>query len=298
MPGRRQDNGGRQGKFGLGARTVVPPRGYSPAHAEGARFPVYTPMTSSSYRARVAAIRSLQNQYAVSLYSWPGFWGGTGWNPFFFGSGFFIDPFDYAFSPAFSGFSGAGCFGFTSFNNWAFDPFGAQFALQPFANPFYGPSLFCGDPWAPAFFAPSCPLCNTTWFDSFAPGGNNTGFPDASSILPQSSASPSNGAAFSSAAAPPDASSSFTLRSSAFTMNQPAPDEPVTLVFANGSTMRATQYWLGNEGKLHFVASSGDKMVVPLEQLDVPATMAANNAKGIQLLTPFPDGSGPPPRQH
>ena len=296
----RMPNPGRRGKFGPRSGPIGPPRGYMPTRAEGIRMPVYTPMTSNAYRARVAAMRAYQNQLGMSAYTFPAYLTGYAWNPFFFGFG---DPFDFAF------FSGTGCSGLSPFSSLTFNPYSAGFAYPPFANPLFGPGLFCGDPFSPAYFQSSasfCPLCGSFGFDTFALGLNNAGFLDPlSALAPSSSFSPAGGFAGSwntqgssalaydgfAGTSPPDSFSATALSSSEFATNQPASGDRVTLVFTNGSTMDATQYWLGNKGNFHYVTSSGQAVTVPLAELDMPATMAANRRKGVQFLTPSSAGS-------
>lgn len=68
--------------------------------------------------------------------------------------------------------------------------------------------------------------------------------------------------------------------------SQPAPDQPIKLIMANRSAIRATECWLGSDGNLDYVSVTGVKMTVPLRQFNMPATMAANRHKGVQLLAP------------
>lgn len=60
---------------------------------------------------------------------------------------------------------------------------------------------------------------------------------------------------------------------------------PVSLVFKNGSTVQARNYWLAG-GKLHYVSGDGIGHSIPLGQLDMRATMKANRQNGVRFLPP------------
>ena len=73
----------------------------------------------------------------------------------------------------------------------------------------------------------------------------------------------------------------------------PAPPQPVpiaqtqqpatVLIMRNGYGMVATNYWLDNRGRVRYTATNGAPVVLPMEQLDVPATVAANRERGVNF---------------
>jgi hypothetical protein len=61
------------------------------------------------------------------------------------------------------------------------------------------------------------------------------------------------------------------------------------------SVFAASDYWVEN-GKLHYVLSTGAEKMVELDQVDIRRTMAENADLGTQVtLKPRPDNSEPSP---
>jgi hypothetical protein len=303
----------RRGKFGVSAGTSTSRGGYVPTGAEGSRRPVFTPLTSTSYRQRVFALKSYRSGYSVPIYSAPAYWNTYAWDPFFSGFGFYGDPFDFAF------LEGSGCFGFDSFGfapfgSWNFDPYDAEFAYPPLFSPFFGPGFFCGGLYSPAFvgsfglYQPACAFCGPGLFDPYAFGWNDS-FLDAFTLTSQFPTADTNTVSSGSfsgavtgtptgliAATPSESSispgsspgvlSAPPLNDAAFSTSQPTEGKTLTLVFANGSKVKATRYWLGGDGELHYVTASGGQEAVPVGQFDMSATMKANHEDGVQLIAP------------
>ncbi len=73
----------------------------------------------------------------------------------------------------------------------------------------------------------------------------------------------------------------------------PTPPQPVpiaenqapatVLVMRNGYGMIATNYWFDNRGRIRYTATNGAPVVLPLEQLDYAATVAANRDRGVNF---------------
>lgn len=297
----------------LGPRRGSPepaPR-YVPTPRTMMRRPVFTPMTSTALRGRVALLQTLQNRAYQPVYTSPMYaWGGYGYNPLFPSfTSVFGDPFmNFAF------FSGGNCFGFSELSNFSFDPYAAEYAYPPVLDPFCG-AMFAPSLFSPAYFGPLgmpfgsdplCPSCSLQTVNPFALG-LDSGFLDAFSVSAAALPSFSDSTSSSLVAAPTgdfsvsaageglvNPSSSANLSATAisdapFIMNHPALDHPLTLVFANGSTAKATRYWLASDLKLHYVTPSGSQMAIPLQQFDMSATMKANRKDGIRFL---PEASG------
>lgn len=305
-----------RGKSGLRRGSPAPAPRYIPTTRTLMRRPVFTPMTSTALRGRIALLKALQNRASQSVYSLPGnTWSGyNAWtnyslSPFFPSfTSVFGDPFMY-----FSFYSGDNCFGFSPLSDFTFDPYAAEYAYPLFMNPFCG-AMFAPSLFSPAFFGPVgmpfgsdplCPVCSLQTMNPFALG-LDSGFLDAFSVSASALPSFSDGAFSGSIATPsgqftdsPGAeglvatSSTASLSSAAisetpFTMNHPALDHPLTLVFANGSQAKATRYWLASDMKLHYVTPSGSQMAIPLGQFDMSATMKANRKDGIRFLPQSP----------
>jgi hypothetical protein len=305
------------GKFGMPGGAVRRSPAYIPTTRTMMRRPVFTPMTSKELRGRAALIQAFQNRVGQPTYLLPpssaGY--GYGFGPYFpgfspFGPGFsffFGDPFLFQ----------ADCLGFSPFSSLTFDPYAAEFAYPPFANPFCGgffsPEFYFSNPFGPfgmtfGSLNTSCPLCSTQQFSLFSLGLDSS-FLDALST--PNTTTYSNGALTGLIATPPtqfspdattegnvlagegftgaapnSSASAPSLSTKAFSMNQPAPSQSLTLVFTNGSTARATRYWLASDGKLHYVTPSGAQMAVPLQQFDMSATMKANRKDGVEFIPP------------
>ena len=292
-----------RGKFGVRRGSPGPAPRYIPGTRTMMRRPVFTPMTSTALRGRIALIQALQNRAYQPVYTLPGYaWGGYGYNPFFPGfSSVFGDPF-----MSFALFSGANCFGFSSLSNFSFDPYAAEFAYPPFANPFCG-AMFAPSLFSPAYFGPLgmpfgsdplCPICSIQTFNPFALGLDSS-FLDALSVSASALPSFSDSTPTGSMATPGSGSSTGAgyfntpsntnssvpaISTQPFAVDHPALDHPLTLVFADGSTAKATRYWLASDWKLHYVTPSGSQMAVALQQFDMSATMKANRKDGVRFL--------------
>ena len=73
-------------------------------------------------------------------------------------------------------------------------------------------------------------------------------------------------------------------------VRRPAPRPATLLVMRNGYGMYATNYWVqGNS--LRYTATNGAPVVMPMGQLDVRATMYANQQRGVSFSLP-PAGYG------
>lgn len=305
-------SGANRGKFGISGNSTRPSPAYIPTTRTMMQRPVFTPLTSNSFRGRISLIQAFQNRVAQPAYIPPyGMGYGFGFNPFF--------PGFYPFVPGVSIFFGnpfffeTDCLGFSPFGSLTFDPYSAEFAYPPFANPFCGaffsPAFYFSDLFDPlASVQTFCPLCNVQAFDPFALG-LDSGFLDSFSLSTPPAAADSNAAfsgliatpptryspgatqeggvlaneGFSGAASP---ASTSARSDSAFATTELSPGQPVTLVFTNGSTAQAVQYWLTGDLKLHYVTPSGTQMAVPLQQFDMSATMKANSKDGIRFLAP------------
>jgi hypothetical protein len=310
---------------------------------DSVRRPAYTPLTPGAIRDRIASFRAFQQPVASGGLGWPsggynsggysynygygfgygGFgFGGFGWGPLFFGSGFFCDPLGLwiCYSPA-------GYFPGSSFYLFPTMAYMAPFGPFPYSFSYYPGSLFYNSPISPVYFGGYCPLCSSTVYNPFAFGlntGNSYLTPLESSVLISNGVMPGLQSASSMGAAISGNDSEATSDSSAagetaadadagpsrsvtvFASQNPRPGEPLTLIFSNGTTVQATEYWLGNDGQVHYVTSAGAKYAVPLDQLDLTGTVDANSQKGVQFLlppSPQPQPSSPaqppaPPQAH
>lgn len=65
---------------------------------------------------------------------------------------------------------------------------------------------------------------------------------------------------------------------------QPAvqtPPAPTVLMLRNGHRTFATDYWLDASAQMHYIALNGNPVVFPIYLLDMPATVAVNQSRGI-----------------
>ena len=115
---------------------------------------------------------------------------------------------------------------------------------------FLGNSFFC--PLVPHLVSPLCRFCGFGGGFLVFPG---FGFVDGS------------GDALSGTVIPPSSENAQGAR-------------PV-LVFTNGWTFEVTDYWIDNEGELRYVTTYGGTNIVPLQTLDLYATVKANARRGI-----------------
>jgi hypothetical protein len=70
---------------------------------------------------------------------------------------------------------------------------------------------------------------------------------------------------------------------------------PTLLYMKDGSVYAASDYWVEN-GKLHYVLSTGAENDVDLDQVDLKRTVAENADIGVQVtLKPRPGLSAPSP---
>lgn len=253
-------------------------------------------MTPRAYQRRVATITALRNQQKLNWYLWGGtpygsagygsygnFGYGAGWGypplfgyPMFLG-GWGCDPLDILspcyglaaydncganwlnpawplYSPSFSGYPFGWYGGFNSYNVGFFSPFLMNSWDMPFG--------------ASSCFSSGLSPYRTSTFGTFSPAAATTKALETTSVGPWGLTT---------------SSTSATL----FEAKNPAPGEPVTLVLTNGTTVRATQYWVGN-GQLHYVTAAGVSAAVPVAQLDMDATMKLNERNGVHFLAPSP----------
>ncbi len=195
-------------------------------------------------------------------------------SPMFF-SNFWCDPLDL-FSPCYD-YNYADYSSFLTFNlfysPWSFpyagySPFGYGgfgFYNMGFASPFLFNSWDM--PFGSPFYLSSglSPYAGAT-FGTFYPAAGATALSGPTALGPWGLAT---------------SSTSSTLLATA----NPASDAPVTLVLTNGTTVRATKYWLGS-GQLHYVTAAGVSAAVPVAQLDMRATMKLNERNGVHFLEP------------
>lgn len=79
--------------------------------------------------------------------------------------------------------------------------------------------------------------------------------------------------------------------------HQPAPAPPpveaqpsaqarqLTILMLNdGNGRLATNYWLEGASQIRYVAANGASVVIPIERLDVEATTAVNNRRGVPFI--------------
>lgn len=55
------------------------------------------------------------------------------------------------------------------------------------------------------------------------------------------------------------------------------------LVMRGGLTMSATNYWLDGRGRIRYTAANGAPVVLPMQQLDLRATIEANRERGVNF---------------
>lgn len=277
-----------------------------PVTSESARIPAYTPTASRTFKERMARIRGNANRnrppvyayyqpypYPYGFWGWGGFgWGlgwGSGWNSLYIGSGFNCNPF----SPLLPYWAGW-CTGPASYY-YGFDPFLFNFGFG--LGPFSSTSLFYG-PLSPAYSGPNCLLCTSYSFNPYASVLPASLQPDPYvTPLQSSSVTISNGALPGLLTAPPTSDPSLATPGGSLTgytyATPDAKNQPVTLVLTNGTKVEATQYRLGADGSLHYVTVAGKPEAIPFNQLDMKATMKANQDKGVDFLVPKPQEPKP-----
>lgn len=244
-----------------------------------------------------------------------GYWGSGYWGSgIYFGAGYFCDPFymwtwgcynpyamftagyPYYFDPAFAYLFPSPFFSFSLFSG----PY-PYLGSYPFGYPSYS-SLLYGTPFSSTVFGSFCPLCTTSNSNFSLFTLDNPYLLTTSQLPTGSSASLTNGGTLSSADAASASSTAGTSSGSALFApaptgsgqpatvsgtKLPAATQPVSLVFTDGSTVQATQYWLA-DGKLHYVTVAGQSQAIPLGQFDIQATMKANQRNGVRFLPPAP----------
>lgn len=250
-----------------------------------ARRPAYT-LTSPNSLQQKLWTTSAYNRYPPYLFSpfgsvyWgAGYWGGTFWNsyygyPMFFG-GLYCDPFDMWFCDPYSLFDS----GFPLFASFGFN-------LNLFNMYLENPLLL--DPWGVSFYSPFFPFSPFSSISPFSPSGTLFPFSPAvgGSISASDAASASSTYASSSTATPFGLalnSTSSANNGSGLDAGNPPPGQPVTLVFSDGTSVRATKYWLSN-GELRYVTTAGISAVIPLAKLDMSTTMKVNERDGVHFL--------------
>jgi hypothetical protein len=212
-------------------------------------------------------------------YGWTGYgWGGYGWNPLFIGGGYFCDPFSlmlYGDPACF--IPGAYMYGY--YPMFGYDPFFANFG---FAGPFSSSSLLFGA----GLLGPNCLLCSSFGFDPFL---SDSFALDPYRPTPGNSAGISNGdlSVLLTTTAVPESADATTSPATSYTYANPAAtNQPVTLVLTNGKTIQATEYKLTAYGTFRYVTTSGETETIPLAEVDIQATMKANQDKGVDFLVP------------
>lgn len=277
-----------------------------PFTSESARRPAYTPAASGTFKERMARIRAMEDSrhqqqqpfYTYSQPYYPGLWGwggfgwagfgwGYGWSSLYFGSSLTCDPFSLLTNWTPLCFSPAAYY-------YGFDPFPFNTGLGPFS---YN-SLYYGGPLSPLYYGGNCLLCTSYDLNSYTWGlsGSSLGDPYMSP-LQSSSVTISNGSLPGLLPAP--ANSEPTLATPggvlpSYTYATPATtNQPVTLVLTNGTKVEATQYRLGADGSFHYVTVAGEPEAIPFAQLDMKATMKANQDKGVDFLVPKPQQPKP-----
>ena len=221
-------------------------------------------------------------------FGWAGFGWGYGWNSLYFGSGFACDPYSLL-TPYASPF----CIGPAAYY-YGSNPFLFNFGLGPFS---YN-SLYYGGPLSPLYYGANCLLCTSFDLNPYTSGmsGSYLGNPYMTP-LQSSSITISNGSLPGLLPAP--ANSEPTLATPggvlpSYTYATPtSTNQPVTLVLTNGTKVEATQYRLGADGSFHYVTAAGEPETIPFDQLDMKATMKANQDKGVNFLVPKPQQPKP-----
>lgn len=282
------------GKFGILRDSPGPAASYVPTTRTMMRRPLYALVPSTPLRKPISLLQSMQNNeyQRQTSYAQP---------PYSLAAFFFPQP---ALNP--------GCFGLSPSSSFMFNPDAAVFSGSPLTNPFCGaafsPSVFSAEYFGllGTLFAsnPLCPICNFQEFNPYAMGfdsgllnpysvseGTSPSLRDptltswltwiATAPLKFSAFSPGEGLVNTSSSA---SSSAPAISDAPFTTNATALDHPLTLVFANGSKVKAIRYWVASDWKLHYVTPSGSQMAIPLGQFNMSATMRANRKDGINFL--------------
>lgn len=157
--------------------------------------------------------------------------------------------------------------------NPAFYPWGL-YAPPPFLN---APG-FVG-PFVPGDFIRYCPYCAYAsaglypWPSPFQLWQRNTSGAGGLS----SPWLPNNFAVFAKPSPPPPPTHLLPAQPSG-----PA----VILVLKNGTRQVVSRYWLGQDWLLHYVTLSGQRKAVPLDQLNLRGTGAANYERGVTFVLP------------
>lgn len=281
------------------ARTSEP---FVPLTSETGRLPVYSHVSGEAYLQRLARVKALLNQAFLSpqpnnasiwygnpwdaAYWGEGFWGGGFWGmPMFMASGLYCDPFNnwFVYSSNPYGFLSPG----STFYYFPASLFTASLINSPFScfSPPYSSGLFN----LYAGGASYCPLCTNSSLGLWNLGFYNPfGFlttPASSSLALSSGLTPRSTTGDTGTTGSLFASASATSSAPLYRANAPPPGQPVTLVFNNGKSVEATQYWLSN-GQLDYVTTMGVRKAVPLQNFDMNATMQANQRNGVSFLLP------------
>src|SRR5579884_1073272 len=219
---------------------------------------------------------------------------------FFFSPAFFCDPFLFGF-----GFVGAPCF-VSPFacSSFFFDPFLSDWFFFNSVNGFWGmggpwpgwwpawggtPWMW-GSPWPGFWWGNSLalsPLQTSVMISNgFLPGLSVPAATDSDNDQVQVSDDQSVDSSDSGASTSDTASADLLVETPSTTVRDARPGEPVTLVFSDGNTARAVRYWLDDSWMLHYELLNGEKRTIPLDQLDLLATMTTNLRQGIRFLLP------------
>jgi len=196
-----------------------------------------------------------------------------GAGPAFFGSPFFCDRFGFAafgFDPFFFSivscpFCGAPSLGLPllSVDTLGFGPaFFFEFSSRPFfRRRFFGPRAFGPRAFRPQFFPGFFPAF-VTEAEPVESVAAEVAEPDPA-IIPSNLGGGAPSESESMAAAPRQERSRNAL-----------------LVLQNNSTLTVADYWLGRDGRVHYVTADGRKDSVPLDRVDVFSSVRANLARG------------------
>jgi hypothetical protein len=79
-------------------------------------------------------------------------------------------------------------------------------------------------------------------------------------------------------------------RSITYAAPPPPVPPPVVLVLRDGSNLYAARYWYDAGGRLQYIAPTGNRYYIAMQQLDFPATIQANRQNGINFAVPAPGG--------
>lgn len=209
---------------------------------------------------------------------------------FFFSPGFFCNPFLFGFfgSPCFFSFSPfcANVFFFDPFlTDFFFDPFFGLGNPLPMLSPFGLPSLgwLWTDPWlaTPGWTSP-------TWFSPLQTSVliSNGVLPGLTGTAVVAGTTDAETGVSDQPSPPADQEDAAAESAAASTVHDPQPGQPVTLVFTDGTTTEAVRYWLGDDWMVHFELPGGQMRTVPLDRLDLLATMSVNLRQGIRFFLP------------